>query len=349
MLIDHAKVFVKAGDGGNGCVSFRREKFVPKGGPDGGDGGDGGNVEFVADPNLATLADFRYRQHLRAKRGGHGEGAKRAGRRGADLVVPVPIGTIVRDVETGEVLAEFTEAAQRAIIARRGRGGKGNARFATSTERAPRRADPGEPGQERWVELELQLLADVGLVGLPNAGKSTLLRRVSSARPKVGDYPFTTTQPVLGAVTLPDGRAFVIADLPGLIEGAHHGAGLGHTFLRHIKRTRVLIHLIDLAATDDPLESYDVIRRELELYDPGLLDRPEIVALNKIDLPEGRVRHQAAADALAAKGRVVVGISGATGEGVDALLRAAANALDAARAQRAGEETHPAVQKWGAK
>lgn len=349
MLIDYAKVFVKAGDGGNGVVAFRREKFVPKGGPAGGDGGDGGNVEFVADPNLATLADFRYRQHLRTKRGGHGEGAKRAGRRGADLVVPVPIGTIVRDAETGEVLAEFTEAGQRATIARRGRGGKGNARFATSTERAPRRADPGEPGEERWVELELQLLADVGLIGLPNAGKSTLLRHVSSARPKVGDYPFTTTEPVLGAVSLPDGRAFVIADLPGLIEGAHRGAGLGHTFLRHIKRTRVLIHLIDLAGTDDPVESYDAIRRELELYDPGLINRPEIVALNKIDLPEGRARYQAAAAAFTAKGRVVVGISGATGEGVDALLRAAANALDTARAQSAGEETHPAVQKWGAK
>ncbi|MGQ0549636.1 MAG: GTPase ObgE [Armatimonadota bacterium] len=349
MLIDHAKVYVKGGDGGNGCLSFRREKFVPKGGPDGGDGGDGGNVEFVADPGLATLMDFRYRQHLRAKRGGHGEGAKRAGRRGADLVVPVPVGTIVRDLETREVLAEFTEAMQRAVIARGGRGGKGNARFATSTERAPRRADPGEPGQERWVELELQLLADVGLVGLPNAGKSTLLRRVSSARPKVADYPFTTTQPVLGAVSLPDGRTFVMADLPGLIEGAHRGAGLGHTFLRHIKRTRVLIHLIDLAAPEDPVESHDVIRRELELYDPVLIERPEIVALNKIDLPEGRARVHAASAAFAAKGREVFGISGATGEGIEAVLRAAADALDVARARGAGEETHPVVQKWGPK
>ncbi|MGH2348761.1 MAG: GTPase ObgE [bacterium] len=347
MLVDHAKVYIKGGDGGNGCMSFRREKFVPKGGPDGGDGADGGDVEFVADPSLATLADFRYRQHLRAKRGGHGEGAKRSGRRGADLVVPVPVGTIVRDVDTAEVLAEFTAVGQRAIVARGGRGGRGNARFATSTERAPRRADPGEPGHERWVELELQLLADVGLVGLPNAGKSTLLRRVSSARPKVGDYPFTTTQPALGAVRLPDGRAFVMADLPGLIEGAHRGAGLGHTFLRHIKRTRVLIHLIDLSAPEDPVTSHRSIRRELELYDPALLQRPEIVALNKIDLAEARARYQAAAAALAAEGRAVFGISGATGEGIEALLWAAADALDAARS--AGEETSPVVKKWGAK
>ncbi len=342
MLIDHAKVYVKGGDGGNGCMSFRREKFVPKGGPDGGDGGDGGNVEFVADPGLATLVDFRYRQHLRAPRGAHGEGAKRSGRGGTDLVVPVPVGTIVRDAATGEVLAEFTAAGQRAIIGRGGRGGKGNARFATATHRAPRRADPGEPGQERWVEMELQLLADVGLIGLPNAGKSTLLRLVSSARPKVGDYPFTTTQPVLGAVELPDGRAFVMADLPGLIEGAHRGAGLGHMFLRHIRRTRVLIHLIDAAGADDPLASHAIIRRELALYDPGLLERPEIVALNKIDLPEARARYEAAAAAFAARGLGVFGISGATGEGIDALLRAAADALDAARG---GEETSPAVKK----
>lgn len=345
MLIDRAKVYVKGGDGGNGCVSFRREKFIPRGGPNGGDGGDGGNVEFVADEGLATLLDFRYRQHLRAPRGAHGEGAKRSGRGGTDLIVPVPVGTIVRDAATGEVLADFSAAGQRAIIGRGGRGGRGNARFATATHQAPRRADPGEPGQERWVELELQLLADVGLVGLPNAGKSTLLRRVSSARPKVGDYPFTTTQPVLGAVELPDGRGFVMADLPGLIEGAHLGAGLGHAFLRHIARTRVLIHLIDLAHPDDPLASHAVIRRELGLYDPRLLGRPEIVALNKIDLPEARARAEAAAAAFGAQGRRVFGISGATGEGIDALLAAAADALAAARAHSAGEETSPTVKK----
>jgi GTP-binding protein len=349
MLIDQAKVYVKGGDGGNGCVSFRREKFIPKGGPDGGDGGDGGSVEFVADPGLATLVDFKYRQHLRATRGGHGEGAKRTGRGGKDLVVPVPVGTIVRDTATADVLAEFTTAGQRAVIARGGRGGKGNARFATSTQRAPRRADPGEPGEERWIELELQLLADVGLIGLPNAGKSTLLRRLSAARPKVGDYPFTTTQPALGAVELPDGRAFVMADLPGLIEGAHRGAGLGHTFLRHIKRTRVLVHVIDLSAPDDPVAAHSAIRRELELYDPALLERPEIVALNKLDLPDARARFEGATTTLAGRGRAVVGISGATGEGIDALLRAAADALDPARARSAGEETSSTVKKSRAK
>ena len=342
MLIDVAKVYVKGGDGGNGCVSFRREKFVPKGGPDGGDGGDGGSVVFVADPNLSTLVDFRYRQHLRARRGGHGEGAKRSGRSGADLIVPVPVGTIVRDAATAEILVDISEAGQRAVVARGGRGGRGNARFATSTRRAPRRADPGEPGEERRVELELQLLADVGIIGLPNAGKSTLLARVSSARPKIGDYPFTTTQPALGAVTLPDGRGFVMADLPGLIEGAHLGAGLGHAFLRHIARTRVLVHLIDLSRPEDPVAGYEVIRRELGLYDPRLIDRPEIVALNKIDLPEARARVERTVVALAVKGRRALAISTATGEGVDRLLFAAADALDAARR---GEETPAGVKK----
>ncbi len=342
MLIDQAKVYVKGGDGGNGCVAFRREKFVPKGGPAGGDGGDGGDVVFVADPGLATLIDFKYRQHLRADRGGHGEGSKRSGRRGGDLVVPVPVGTIVRDAGTGEVLVDFSTDGQRAIIARGGRGGKGNARFATPTHRTPRRADPGEPGQERMIQLELQLLADVGVIGLPNAGKSTLLGRISSARPRVGEYPFTTTQAVLGAVTLPDGRTFVAADVPGLIEGAHTGAGLGHAFLRHIARTRVLIHLIDLAATEDPMAAYAVVRRELELHDPSLLDRPELVALTKIDLPDARGRLDAAVAVFAARGRQTFGISAATGEGIDRLLAAAADALAAARRR---EETPAAAKK----
>lgn len=342
MLIDQAKIYVKGGDGGNGCMSFRREKFIPKGGPNGGDGGDGGSVVFVADAGLSTLLDFRYRQHLRAQRGGHGEGAKRTGRDGVDLVAHVPAGTIVRDGASGEMLADLASDGQRAVIAKGGRGGRGNARFATATHRTPRRADPGSPGEELWVELELRLIADVGLVGLPNAGKSTLLRRVSSARPKVGAYPFTTTDPVLGAVDLPDGRSFVLADLPGLIEGAHHGAGLGHEFLRHIARTRVLMHVIDLTSPDDPLTQYAVVRRELELYDRRLLERPMIVALNKIDLPESRARFHAAAAVLAAQGQQVVGVSGATGEGIDALLRAAADALDAARR---GEETPATVKK----
>ncbi|MBI3998604.1 MAG: GTPase ObgE [Armatimonadetes bacterium] len=341
MLIDQAKVLVKGGDGGRGCVSFRREKFVPKGGPDGGDGGDGGDVVFVADAGLATLIDFKYRQHLRAGRGAHGEGSKRSGRGGADLVVPVPVGTMVRDAATAAIIADLEEAGHRVVIARGGRGGRGNAHFATPTHRAPRRADPGEPGEERRVELELRLLADVGLVGLPNAGKSTLLRRISSARPEVGAYPFTTKEPVLGMVDLPDGRRFAAADIPGLIEGAHRGAGLGHAFLRHIRRTRVLIHLIDAAAAVEPLESYETVRRELGLYDPALLDRPEIIALTKIDLPEARARLDGAVAAFSAKGCRAVGISGATGEGVPALLAAAIEALEAAR----GREETPAAAK----
>ncbi len=342
MLIDHANVFVKGGAGGNGCVSFRREKFVPKGGPNGGDGGDGGSVVFIVDPGLSTLVDFKYRQHLRAQRGGHGEGSNRTGRSGADLIVPVPVGTIVRNAETGEEIADLAAAGQRAVIARGGRGGRGNARFATPTHRTPRRADPGTPGEDLRIEVELQLLADVGLVGLPNAGKSTLLRRVSSARPKVGDYPFTTTEPALGAVDLADGRGFVMADLPGLIEGAHRGAGLGHAFLRHIARTRVLIHVIDLTGADDPLRQLGIVRRELVLYDPRLLDRAVLVALNKIDLPEARRRAGPAASALAAQGYRVVDVSGATGEGIETLLQAA---FDALQAVRAGEETPAAVKK----
>jgi len=346
MLIDQAKVQVKAGGGGNGCLSFRREKFIPKGGPDGGDGGDGGSVIFVGDPGLATLVDFRYRQHLRAGRGGHGEGAKRHGRRGGDLVVPVPIGTIVRDVATGAVLADVAAEGQQVVAARGGRGGRGNARFATATHRTPRRADPGEPGEERLVELELQLLADIGLVGLPNAGKSTLLRKISTARPRVGAYPFTTTQPVLGVVELSDGRRFVAADLPGLIEGAHAGAGLGHEFLRHVARTRVLIHVVDLAGPDDPLAAYDVVRRELELHDPMLSRRPTIVALNKVDLPEAHERCAAALAACAGRGLHGFCVSGATGEGIEMLLVAAADALDAIpRAGPRGEERSATAKK----
>jgi GTP-binding protein len=341
-VIDQARVYVKAGDGGNGCLSFRREKFVPKGGPDGGDGGHGGSVVFVADPGLSTLIDFRYRQHLRAERGAHGEGAKRAGRSAADLVVRVPVGTIVRDAETGAIIADLTEAGQRAVIARGGRGGRGNARFATPTNRTPRRADPGTPGEARWVELELRLLADVGLVGLPNAGKSTLLARVSAAKPKVGPYPFTTTEPVLGVVALPDGRGFVLADLPGLIEGAHQGAGLGHAFLRHITRTRVLIHVIDLTAPDPPLVQYATLRHELERYDVRLVRRPAIVALNKVDLPDGRGRLAQAVAAFAAHGVRCFGTSGATGEGIEALLLAAADLL---AAERQGEETPAGIKK----
>lgn len=327
MFIDQASVSVKAGDGGNGCLSFRREKFIPKGGPDGGDGGDGGSVVFVADPGLSTLVDFRYRRHLRARRGAHGEGANRSGRHGADLVVSVPVGTIVRDASTGQVIADLAEGGKRATIATGGRGGRGNARFATATHRAPRRSEPGQPGQELQVEMELRLLADVGLVGLPNAGKSTLLRRISAARPKVGDYPFTTTEPTLGVVEIGDGRGFVVADLPGLIEGAHRGAGLGHAFLRHASRTRVLIHLVDASSAADPVEGFAAIRRELGLYDPRLLERPVIVALNKIDLPEAKARLDDLLARFLALGMRPLPVSGVTGEGLEALIRAAHGAL----------------------
>lgn len=341
-MIDTARVYVKGGDGGNGCVSFRREKFVPKGGPNGGDGGHGGSVIFVADSGHSTLLDFKYRQHLRAQRGAHGEGSERSGRGGEDLIVPAPTGTIVRDVETGDILADLVEHGQQAVIARGGRGGRGNAHFATPTHRTPRRAEPGQPGEERTVELELRLLADVGLVGLPNAGKSTFLRRVSAAKPKVGDYPFTTTEPMLGAIQLDEGRSFVLADLPGLIEGAHRGAGLGHAFLRHIARTRVLVHVVDLSLETGAIEQYDTVHRELRLYDARVASRPTIVALNKIDLPDARGRASAAIAAFEARGLRAVATSGATGEGVEAVLRLAAAALAAARV---GEETLHEVKK----
>ncbi len=336
MFIDRAVIYVKGGDGGNGVVSFRREKFIPKGGPDGGDGGHGGDVILIADEGLSTLLDFQHRRHFRAQRGTHGQGAKRHGKRGGSLVVPVPVGTLVRDAATRDVLADLVQHGQRVVAARGGRSGRGNARFATPTRRAPRQAEPGEPGQERNIELELKLIADVGLVGLPNSGKSTLLSRVSAARPKIADYPFTTTEPYLGVVGLPDGRSFVLADIPGLIEGAHQGAGLGHTFLRHISRTNVLIHVVDLAAPErDPLADFQTVNDELRLYDPALEQRPMLVALNKIDQPQARERAAAVAAAVGKRGYQAFAISGATGEGVEALMYAAADLL--AQVRQPGE------------
>jgi len=332
MFIDRAVIYVKAGDGGNGIVSFRREKYVPKGGPNGGDGGHGGDVTLVADEGLSTLLDFQHRRHFRAQRGAHGEGSNRHGRRGGSLIIPVPVGTIIRNNMTKEILGDLLQHAQRVVVARGGRGGRGNARFATATRRVPRQAEGGGAGEERTIELELRLIADVGLVGFPNAGKSTLLSRVSAARPKIADYPFTTTEPYLGVVGLPDGRSFVLADIPGLIEGASQGAGLGHTFLRHIARTSVLIHLIDLAAPDrDPVPDFHTVNDELRRYDPALQQRPMLVALNKIDLSEGRARAEEAQAAIYALGYRVFLISGATGEGLDALMVAAADLLAAAR------------------
>jgi GTP-binding protein len=286
MFVDEAVIHVKAGDGGNGCVSFRREKYIPKGGPDGGDGGNGGSVVFVADTGKSTLLDFSGRHHWKAERGEAGMGKKMYGKGGQDLVVPVPVGTMVFDLDAGTLLADLAEPGKQLVIARGGKGGRGNWHFKSPTNQTPRYAEPGTEGQERNLRLELKLIADVGLVGKPNAGKSTLLRAVSAARPKVADYPFTTLDPQLGIVELPGDRRIVVADIPGLIEGAQHGAGLGHNFLRHIERTKVIVHLLDLFPTDgsDPAENYRVIRRELEAFSPKLAREPEVVAANTLDL-----------------------------------------------------------------
>src|SRR5213083_3524513 len=282
MFVDEIDIFVKGGDGGAGCISFRREKFVPRGGPDGGDGGAGGSVFLEADPALTTLLDYHYQRHYQAERGQHGEGNNRSGASGEDLVLRVPVGTIVTERESGEVLGDLTEPGQRVLAIRGARGGRGNARFATSTNQAPRRADLGRPGPERWLHLELKLLADVGVIGFPNAGKSTLVSRLSAAKPKIADYPFTTLQPTLGIVRVDEDRTFVIADLPGLIAGAAEGKGLGIRFLRHTERTRILLHMLDLdpQTARDPLDDLHVINRELGAYSPALAERPQIVVAN---------------------------------------------------------------------
>ncbi len=343
MFIDQARIHVKAGDGGRGSVAFRREKFVPKGGPSGGDGGRGGDVLLLADLALNTLLPFRYKRRFKAGRGAHGEGAGRSGRSGKDLVISVPLGTIVIDDASGEQIADLTGPAERVIIARGGRGGRGNAHFATSTHRAPREAEPGGVGEERWLRLELRLLADVGLVGLPNAGKSSLLRRISAARPKVAAYPFTTTEPVLGVVPFPDAPGIVVADIPGLIEGAHRGAGLGHEFLRHIERTRILVHVVDLSEAD-PLRAVEIVERELTLHSPALAGRPIVMAANKLDLPDARAHWEAFRAAASARGRPVLPISAATGEGIPALL-AAIVALLRAVPPSPPEESRPEEEK----
>ncbi|MDP2318810.1 MAG: GTPase ObgE [Acidobacteriota bacterium] len=289
MFVDEVDIHIKAGDGGRGSLSFRREKFVPKGGPDGGNGGAGGSVYVVADPHRNTLVHFRFNPDYKAQRGGNGAGALRTGRGGRDLEIPVPVGTLVFtvDPETGDKVqaADLTVVGQRVLLAQGGRGGLGNAHFATSTNRAPRKVQPGEPGQEFDLHLKLKLLADVGLVGYPNAGKSTLISVISAAKPKIAAYPFTTLTPNLGVVALSGDRDFVVADVPGLIEGAHEGHGLGHQFLRHIERTKVIIHLVDISSASgrDAVEDFDTIRKELELYNPELLKKPHLVAANKID------------------------------------------------------------------
>jgi Obg family GTPase CgtA len=319
-FLDQAKIHLRSGAGGPGAVSFRREKFIEFGGPDGGNGGKGGDIVFEAVAGLNTLIDFRYTQHFRAKRGGHGMGKNRTGASAPDLVIKVPVGTQILDEEREHVLADFTEVGQRVVLLEGGMGGRGNASYATSTNRAPRQHQPGMPGQEMSVWLRLKLLADAGLVGLPNAGKSTFINQVSNAAAKVGDYAFTTLVPKLGVVRHRD-REFVLADIPGLIEGAAEGAGIGDRFLGHIERCRVLIHLVDISGPD-PAEAMQVVERELEAYGAGLVDKPRLIALNKIDLADAELVSGFSEELKAAGAGRVFPISGATGAGIDALLDA---------------------------
>jgi GTPase len=327
MFLDQARIFVKAGNGGNGIVAFRREKFVDRGGPAGGSGGRGGNVILRVDPNLNTLFPFQHNVHYRAERGVHGGGANKTGAMGEDLYLAVPPGTVARNAETGEIIADLTEPGQEALIAQGGRGGRGNAAFKSARYKAPRLAENGAPGEELWVELELKLVADVGIIGVPNAGKSTLLSVVSAAQPKIADYPFTTVQPNLGVAEV-NHRQFVLADIPGLMEGAHEGVGLGLDFLRHIERTRVLVHLLN-GASPDPLGDFEAINQELILFNPALADRPQLVVLNKLDLPDAQEQWPAVEAAMSAKELPVLSISAATGEGVQQLLYRVQEMLDA--------------------
>ena len=339
--MDTAKIQVKAGDGGNGCISFRREKFVPRGGPDGGDGGGGGNVVLIATLGMSTLIDLRHNPRQVAENGGHGTGKQRDGADGTDRIIKVPAGTIVRDQDTLEMLADLTEPDQTVIVARGGVGGKGNAYFKSSTFQAPRVAEKGEPGEEREISLEIKLIADVGLVGYPNAGKSTLLARTSAATPKIASYPFTTLRPNLGVVRIDREQNFILADIPGLIEGAHKGAGLGHQFLRHIERTKMLIHVIDLSAVDgrDPIEDYEQLNRELGHYNTLLTKLPQIIALNKMDMPEAKANLTRVQTYFGK--RKIFPISAVTGEGVNPLMQQAYRSLQylESRAREEAETT----------
>jgi GTPase len=329
-FIDEVVIRVRGGDGGNGAIAFRREKYVPKGGPSGGDGGDGASVVLVVDGGLSTLLDFRYKSEFDAPAGSNGANKDRYGRAGEDVVLRVPPGTQVFEVATGAVIGDLKRDGERLVVAQGGRGGRGNIHFASSTDRAPRRAEPGTPGAERTIRLELKLLADVGLLGFPNVGKSSLIARISAARPKIADYPFTTLVPNLGSVRLSGDRSFVVADIPGLIEGAHAGAGLGDRFLRHLDRTRVLVHLLDATAVGrTPLRDYEAMNRELALYDPELAARPQIVVLNKIDIPEVKRKLSRIAQPFKRRGLEVHPISAVTGEGVPALLEAVWRTLPA--------------------
>jgi len=338
-FVDEAQIEVRGGHGGAGCVSFLREKYKAKGGPNGGDGGAGGDVVLVADPSLTTLLDFKYQPRLTAERGEHGRGKDQHGHRGADAVARVPLGTIVRDADSGDVLADVTGAQARIVIARGGRGGRGNAYFKTSTHQAPRHAQPGLEGEERRIRLELQLVADVGLLGFPNVGKSTFISRVSAARPRIADYPFTTLVPNLGVVQVDDDTPFVLADIPGLIAGAHEGHGLGHRFLRHVSRTSLLLHLLDASGMSgrDPLDDFDVINRELALYDPAVAAKPQTVAANKTDAAAPGFVDDLI-QRFAARGVELHAISAVTGDGVTALVRLVAERVRAGRHTPTNEE-----------
>jgi GTP-binding protein len=327
-FIDEAIISVKAGDGGNGICAFRREKYVPHGGPSGGDGGRGGDIIFVASQHYNTLLHFKFNPEYKAQRGRHGEGSNRSGLTGESMEVPVPVGTVVYDMATGEVLHDFATVGEKFVVAKGGRGGKGNQHFATPTHQAPTEHTPGRPGEEKRLRLELKLLADAGLVGFPNAGKSTLISRISAARPKIADYPFTTLIPNLGVVSLGD-RSFVVADIPGLIEGASEGHGLGHQFLRHIERTRVLVHLVDMSPDTgrDPLRDFDVVLEELGRFSPGLIEKPMLVAANKLDVAADEAVIQALEARAAARGYRFFSISAVTGQGVDKLLWAMADVV----------------------
>jgi GTP-binding protein len=343
MFIDRAKIYVRGGDGGNGIMAFRREKFVPRGGPSGGDGGHGGSVWLEASESVNTLLHFRYAPEHRAERGRHGEGSNRHGQAGKDLIVPVPAGTVVYDELTDEVIHDFTRHGERFLIARGGRGGRGNAQFATPTDRAPRHHEDGQQGRERWLVLELKLIADVGLVGLPNAGKSTLISRISAARPKIADYPFTTLEPHLGVVDLGDFRTIVVADIPGLIEGAHAGAGLGDRFLRHVERTQLLLHLVDVSAlVQDPIQDYLTVTHELEAYSPEVAAKPKLVVATKTDALDGESTTLADFKAFCEQqGLEFYQISAAAGLGLKELLYGLRRKLDGlatAKARAAGME-----------
>jgi GTP-binding protein len=322
LFVDVVKIYAAAGSGGHGAVSFRREKYIPAGGPDGGDGGRGGDIVFQADPGMKTLMDFRYKKRYRAGSGQNGAGSNKTGKNGEDLVLKVPVGTMIKDSERDIIIADLTEAGQRVVVAKGGKGGKGNSRFTSSVRQAPTFAERGYEGEERWLVLELKLLADVGLIGFPNVGKSTILSVVTGAKPKIANYPFTTLTPNLGVVELEGRKSFVLADIPGLIEGAHQGVGLGHDFLRHIERTRLLIHVLDVSGSEgrDPLEDFRQVNHELAKYSSSLAERPQLIAVNKTDLPDAREILAGVREALEKEGFEVFEVSAATNTGLDRLM-----------------------------